>query len=117
MSEDGGIHWTRIRKDYVPDDIHIYTAARAPGGPLVIGTEGEGVFRQEGDQFVAASLGFDIGLTVKRLSVKKNVYKNGSVKYFMFAATNKGLYRSEDKGYNWDLMTDTSYTHNYQAMY
>lgn len=117
ISDDGGVHWTRLDNHHIPWGSFAWTAARAPGGNLLIGTQ-VGVFRfQAPDDLVPANNGLEIGAEVYRLTTKKNVYKNGSIKHYVYAATSKGLYVSEDKGFNWIRLTDTTFDHNYRAMY
>ncbi|MBX9448755.1 MAG: hypothetical protein KL787_03105 [Taibaiella sp.] len=117
VSDDAGLHWLKLLNGNIPWGSHIWTATRAPGGNLLIGTE-YGVFRFEApDQLIPVNNGLEIGTEVRRLTYKKNVYKNGATRYFVFAATNKGLFRSEDRGVNWVRTTDTTFQHNYRAMY
>lgn len=93
-------------------------ACQVPGGPVVFGSDNNGIFVSSEDGFIYQSNGGLLENTsIKRLSVKKNTYKNGAVKYFIFAATDKGLYRSEDNGYNWVLMTGTGLEYQYAAMH
>lgn len=117
VSDDGGVHWTKLSNANIPWGSFIWTASRAPGGNLLVGTE-NGIFRFEPpNQLVPSNNGLEIGTKVHRLTTKKNVYKNGSVRHYVFAATNKGLFRSEDRGVNWVRLTDTTFQHNYRVMY
>lgn len=115
-SDDGGTHWTRFTRGELTQYDTNYTVARAPGGPMLIGNE-QGIYKQEGDRFVMSSGGLELGTKVYRIVVKKNIYKNDKVQYFMFASTSKGMYRSEDRGYNWKRVTDTTFSYHYNAMY
>lgn len=117
FSEDGGAHWTKLIYSDIPYGTAVHTVAKAPGGNMLIGTS-VGIYRFEApDRLVRNNNGLEIGTDVKRMVVKKNVYKNNVTKYFMFAATNKGLFRSEDRGWNWVRTTDSTFQHNYNAMY
>lgn len=116
-SEDGGYHWVRLYMDAIPFGMKTYGAVKAPGGDWVIGTS-EGLFKVElPERIYPAHNGLEIGTDVKRLTLKKNVYKNGVVKNYLFAATDKGLFRSEDRGLNWVRTTDSTLQYHYSAMY
>jgi len=117
MSEDGGLHWTRYSHRYIPLRSQMNAVCQVPGGPMVLGSENNGIFVTDVDGFIySANGGLLENTSIKRLTVKKNVYKNGTEKYFIYAATNKGLYRSDDKGYNWVLLTPITAEYNYTSM-
>lgn len=117
VSDDGGVHWLRLSNANIPWGSKIWTATRTPGGNLLLGTE-NGVYRFEPPNLlVSSNNGMEIGTDVRRLTYKKNVYKNETTKYFTYAATNMGLFRSVDKGLNWERTTDTTFQHDYRAMY
>lgn len=116
-SEDGGANWARYFRSLMPYRTHYNTAAAASGGPLLVGTDSFGVFRAEGNMMVPASGGLDQVTSVYRIVVKKNIYKNGAIHEYVFMATNNGIYRSEDKGYNWDKMTFGEFERKYTSLY
>lgn len=118
ISENGGTTWSRLNNTYIPFGTQMNAACQAPGGPLVLGSEDQGIFVSADDGNIYNSNGGLLDNTsIKRLTVKRNVYKNGVSKYFIFAATDKGLYRSDDLGYNWVLMTPISFEYNYSSMH
>lgn len=116
-SEDNGRHWVAIARGAMGYKLKSYTCTKTPTGPILVGTEKTGVFREENRKFIASSGGMLANTSVYRLVVKRNVYKNGAVRYFVFAATNYGIYRSEDGGYNWDKVTGQEFTGDYRSMY
>lgn len=118
ISEDGGLHWRRISNLYIPRETRVNAACQVPGGPLIIGTDERGIYLADSDGFFYEYNGGLLeGTSIKRLTVKRNVYKNGVSKYFIYAASDKGLYRSDDHGYNWVLMTPTTHEFNYCSMH
>jgi len=116
-SEDNGVHWGRYSRAGLPRGRKQYSAAQATGGPLLTGVDSGGVYRVEGDRFVPSNGGLEINTTVYRIVVKKNIYKNDVVNEFVYIATNTGIYRSEDKGFNWDKMSFEQFDGIYRAMY
>ena len=85
-------------------------AANAPFDEvLLVGTDSMGVYRLQSGTFVPANNGLETGTTVYGIVGKDNVYKNGARKRFIYLATDKGLFRSEDLGQNWIMVKDGSY--------
>jgi len=80
---------------------------------LLVGTDSMGIYRLQSGQFVASNNGMPINATVFGIIGKDNVYKNGARKQFIYAATDQGLYRSEDLGQNWVMVK----TGNYRSVY
>lgn len=105
-SENEGLNWTRIGQGALPHN-HKWLSAASPNGgrTFLVGTDGHGVYRVDGDQMVSANIGLVENIKVNGMTVKRNVYKNGSVRNFVFIATNFGIYRSEDHGRSWVLMS------------
>lgn len=116
-SEDGGAFWYPYYRNNMPIGKKVFTMAQATGGPWLVGTDSAGVFRAEGEYLVPSSGGLESNTSVYRMVVKKNIYKNDVVNEYVFIATNKGIYRSEDKGYTWDKMTFSQFDRIYKAMY
>lgn len=116
-SEDGGVHWAPYYRFNVPYKMHHNTSCAATGGPWLVGTDSFGVYRGEGNQLVPSSIGLEEHTSVYRMVVKKNIYKNDVINEYIFIATNKGIYRSQDKGYTWDKMTSGTFDLKYVSMY
>lgn len=118
ISEDGGVHWRRYSNVYIPFKSQINAVCQVPGGPMVLGSKNNGIFVSDEDGYIYQSNGGLLENTsIKRLVVKKNIYKNNVEKYFIFAGTDKGLYISEDKGYNWVLLTPITEAYNYSSIH
>jgi hypothetical protein len=66
-----------------------------------------------GTEFKLSSEGLTGGIEVHGLTAKSNLYKGGAIKQYIFAATNKGVFRSEDLGKNWVNV----YDRNFVAIY
>ena len=47
--------------------------------------------------------------TLTKKQTHNNIYKNEAVRDYVFAATSKGLYRSDDLGQNWIKVRDGNY--------
>lgn len=118
-SVDQGAHWTRFQQGALPMNHH-WNCAASPneGSSYLVGTDSFGVYRaDENGVMITATVGLEKYTTVYSMTVKQNIYKNNAVRNFVFIATNKGVYRSEDNGQTWDKMTTGEFDGVYQAAY
>jgi hypothetical protein len=89
---------------------HILYCTYAPfDQTILVGTDSMGVYRWDGTNFVPSNAGLQDNTVVYSFAAKEDVYKNGVSKKYVYAATNKGLYRSEDYGVNWTLALPGSF--------
>ncbi len=118
FSEDEGLHWFAVGQGYLPGGHHYNCAASPNGGrTFLVGTDTAGVYRMDNGSFVPATGGLEKYTSVYSMAVKKNVYKNDVTRNYVFIATNKGIYRSEDNGQTWDKMTFGPFDGEYKAAY
>lgn len=77
----------------------------------LVGTAGKGLYilNVQTDQWEPNNKGLASNLTVRSIAAKQNVYKNGTVRKFIYLATNKGIYESADGGRNWTLTIAGNY--------
>ena len=68
---------------------------------LLVGTDSMGVYRLENNKFVPSNNGLETNTSVYGIVGKDDIYKNEVKKEYIYIATDKGLYRSEDLGYSW----------------
>jgi len=70
-----------------------------------IGTDSAGlwVLNNNTTSWTQANNGLGTNLVVRNIAFKENIYKDASVKKFVFLATNKGIYMSSDLGANWTM--------------
>lgn len=82
---------------------------------LLVGTDSAGMYSLEGNttNFQAANNGLANNLSVKGITYKTNLYKNGNTQNYVYIATNLGIYRSVDNGSNWILMMKGNYVDIY----
>lgn len=105
-SNDSGKNWTK----YVGLPLRPLLCTHAPfDRVLLVGTDSMGVYRLENDKFVPSNNGLETHTKVYAIAGKEDVYKNGFEKKYIYIATNKGLYRSEDLGFSWALVLDGDY--------
>lgn len=104
-SEDGGAFWTRINQGDLPTQIN-YHAAVSPnnGSSMVVATD-LGAYVNIDGRFKEAFGGLEIGTECKTMTLKENIFKNDRVKGYVYMGTNTGIYRSEDYGRTWDLVS------------
>jgi len=119
ISTDQGTTWTRLGQGNLPTG-HNWNCSVSPneGSTLLVGTDSNGVYRlNDNNVFVSSNVGLEQNTIVYSMAVKENVYKNNAVRKFVFAATSKGVYRSEDNGQTWDKMTTGQFNQIYKAAY
>jgi hypothetical protein len=77
----------------------------------LIGTAAHGVYilNKHTDAWEPSNKGLGSNVTVRSIAAKKNIYKNGNVRKFIYLATNKGIYESADGGINWTLTIPGNY--------
>ena len=93
---------------------HILHCTYAPfDKTILVGTDSMGVYRWDGSKFVASNAGLDDYTVVYSIVGKEDIFKNGVSKQLVYAATNKGLYRSEDLGVNWALVLPGGFVNVY----
>lgn len=104
FSTDKGLNWTAYSG--LPADVPLMDTYAPFEQTLLVGTRGFGVYRLQSGAFVPSSNGLPSNCIVYSITAKSDTYKNEVVKQYIYAATNAGLYRSEDGGQNWILQYD-----------
>lgn len=105
-SQDEGVNWVQFGQGALPKNKHWNCAISNQGGTsLIVGTENAGAYQIENNSFVSALGGLEIATSVYSIAAHSNTFKNESVKPYVFIGTNRGIYRSEDNGRNWDRVT------------
>lgn len=111
ISSDYGVNWTPFTG--IPTDGRIFCLTGAFDQSLLVGTEKHGIFRvvpKSSTEFKPSNDGLLSGAEIKGLTTKSNIYKNGAVKQYVFASTNRGVFMSENLGENWTLVFDRNCT-------
>lgn len=69
----------------------------------LVGTAGKGLYilNVHTNAWEPCNRGLAANVTVRSIAAKKNIYKNGTVRKFIYLATNAGIYESSDGGLNW----------------
>lgn len=117
-SQDEGFHWQPYGLVRAMTGHHWNCAASPNGGAsFLVGVDTNGVYRVENGAFKSSTTGLEENTTVYSMAVKSNTYKNDASRNYVFIATNKGMYRSEDNGYTWDKMTFGEFDGKYSAAY
>ncbi len=104
-SVDDGANWAQFT-GIPPQAGRILCAGTAFSQTFLVGTEFGGVFRLPlaGTEFVPANLGLENGAIVTGIATKDDYYKNGKIAQYVYLATSKGLFKSQDLGENWILV-------------
>lgn len=105
-SDDEGKNW--VAYSGLPNAL-LYTTASPFDQVLLVGTDSMGIYRLQGGSFIPSNNGLETNTVVYAIVGKEDIYKNEVVKRYVYIATNKGLYRSEDLGQNWALVKPGSY--------
>lgn len=83
------------------------------GKVLIAGTKTKGIYRLDGQgNWTQGNIGLKDGIRINAITYKKNVFKNDKVGEYVYIATNKGVYRSDDLGQSW-IALDVPTTENY----
>ncbi|MES2701214.1 MAG: hypothetical protein V4649_01165 [Bacteroidota bacterium] len=71
----------------------------------LVGTRGAGLYilNTNTGAFQQSVNGLATNLSVRSITAKQNVFKNGNIQRFIYIATDKGIYQSKDGGINWTL--------------
>lgn len=87
----------------IPTTVKILSMCGGFGQTVLVGTNGGGVYRLPigSTKFVTANIGMPKNAFVKSLVEKYDYYKNKTSKQYIYAATDQGVYRSQDLGENW----------------
>lgn len=105
-STTNGITWTQYTG--LPNR-KLYAVAAPFDATLLVGTDSNGVYALQGAAFVPSSAGLTEATTVRSIVGKENIYVNGVSAQFIYIATSKGVYRSQDQGQNWVLVRPGNY--------
>jgi len=117
-SQDEGLHWKPYGLVRAMISHHLNCAASPNGGnSFLVGVDTGGVYRVQDGNFTSSTTGLEKNTSVYSMAVKSNTYKNNVTRSYVFIATNKGIYRSEDNGYTWDKMTFGEFDGIYKAAY
>lgn len=113
VSNDEGDNFTKqpdiVSGGNVVSDITSVTGAF--GKVLIAATESNGIWRLGGQGTWEPTFGLKEGTVVHAIMSKYNVFKSEQKREYIYAATNTGLYRSDDLGLNWirlDLQINTT---------
>lgn len=100
-SANDGNSWSQYSG--IPTSLQILSMCGGFGQTVLVGTNGGGVYRLPAGstKFVTANIGMPKNAIVKSLSEKYDYYKNNTSKKYIYAATDQGVYRSQDLGENW----------------
>lgn len=100
-SDDLGENWTAYTG--LPAGAQVLCMEPAFRQTLIVGTSNHGVFRLplNSTNFESANVGIDRGASIQGIAAKSNFYKNDKTAEYLYLATTKGLYRSQDVGRTW----------------
>jgi len=102
-STDLGANWSRFNG--LPANRNLYYASSPFDQVLLVGTDSFGVYKLSTDDltmFKASNIGLDNFTSVHSIAAKENIYKNNSIAtQFIYLATDKGIFRSQDLGESW----------------
>lgn len=68
---------------------------------IVVGTRSNGIFRFTGNDWEQSTVGLVANMRVEGITFKTNKFKGEKEGEYIFIATNKGVFRSDDNGQSW----------------
>lgn len=112
-STDDGATWNAYAG--LPAGDPLYCANAPFDQTVLIGTASKGIYRLKLGEtnFEPASIGLTQNMTVRAIVGKEDYYKNGISKRYIYAATSKGIFRSEDFGDNWVIVKEGNFVSAY----
>lgn len=108
-SDDEGANWQKYSG--IPDNTSLLCIDAPFEEVCLIGTSGKGLYilNTHTGMWEPNNKGLASNLTVRDIAAKSNIYKNGTVRKFIYIATDKGIYESADGGRNWTLAFPGNY--------
>lgn len=118
-SANEGMEWTKFGNGELPVDgsVKFVGGASSAEGRLAVATENDVYYATRNNGFVKANTGLATGTKVYSITSKYNKYKAGHLSPFLYLATSKGIYRSDDGGFSWDKVSFNEYDKAYTAIY
>lgn len=111
-SNDTGKSW--FPYSGLPTGHRLYAVASPLDQTLLIGTDSMGVYALNGTNFAPANNGLASNCTVRAIVGKENIFKNNNTtQFYVYLATDKGLYQSVDLGQNWVMVQPGNYVAAY----
>ena len=112
FSDDTGRNWTQYSG--LPNTPLLCVASPFEE-KCFIGTDSAGlwVLNNNTGTWTQNNNGLGTNLVVRNIAFKENIYKDASVKKFIFLATNKGIYMSSDLGTNWTMTIPGNFVNIY----
>ncbi|HXS36410.1 MAG TPA: hypothetical protein VN721_06895 [Flavipsychrobacter sp.] len=111
-SNDLGVTWAQ----YKGLPIRSLRCGNAPFDQvLLVGTDSLGIYmlNPSTNTFTSANAGLSVNPVVNGIVGKEQIYKTGGTVQYIYIATNKGLYRSQDLGNNWVMVQPGNYVDIY----
>ncbi len=100
-SDDYGANWSKYSG--LPAGIPLMCISAPFEQVCLIGTDSAGLYmlNQNTGSWQQSNSGLSNNLVVRNITFKETIYKNGTVKKYVYLATNMGIYQSTDGGMNW----------------
>lgn len=102
-SDDSGSNWRQFSS--MPTGVPLLCINTPFEEVCLIGTAGNGVYMYDVStaSWRLSNTGLASNVTVRSIVGKRNVYKNGTERRYIYLATDKGIYESSNGGFNWVL--------------
>jgi hypothetical protein len=108
-SSNGGLDWTPCTGNPKKKKI-LFGNQLADNNSFYIGYDSAGVYKLDGAVFTKVALDIDWRSKVGFIEGKTVTYRNGFKRNYLFAATDRGLYYSENDGDNWRVINSGSFS-------
>ncbi len=100
-SDDMGRRWKQYSG--LPSNVPLLCVSSPFDQVSLIGTYGDGlyIYNQGTGAWQRNNSGLGANITVRGITSKRNYYKNGTTKDYIYLATSLGIYQSTDMGLHW----------------
>jgi len=109
FSTDDGATWAALKG--MPKSRKMLFGNEAFGGQtFYLGLDSGGLYRLDGTTFTATGAGMPWYTKMSYVEGKRVVYRTDVMRYYLFCATDQGLYISETNGFDWKMIRTGNYS-------
>lgn len=109
-STDGGMTWVAYTGVPKSRKLLFGNTPSFSNNTFFVGIDSVGIIKQSGTGFTGTGAGIPLYCKPGMIEGKRNIYRNGYIKNFLFCATDQGLFISYNNGEDWKLIWNGFYS-------